>query len=542
MPTTTSPLAFDERRIDALLSEFESSRHPGAAVGIAIDGRAVYRQGFGVANMELPVVLSPTIRMRIASVSKHITALMYMLLCEDGDAKIDDPIGRYLPELDPISHKVTMLQLMGHTSGLHDVFEICHQFSGTTHSVTSEQLLSMYCSLSEVNAPPGTAWIYNNGGFLLLSIAIERITGKSLEDVLRERIFQPLGMYATLLRRYDTDYMPNSAAAHVTSPAGGYEKSNFFGTAWAGEGGIVSTVDDMLRWLAHMDSPIVGSRTTWEAMSLPQMLANGTSTGYGLGLVVGSYRGLTTFQHPGGGQGGSAHLLKIPDAKLGVVVLMNRDGVHAAELCERIVDACFPASDCTKQKSVYPLACGVFRSKKTDRVVQLIAKEGQQIASIDGYDLIVEPDADGTLSPAGAWRYYKQEISIAGDPLYPTSIRLCDFGNVDDLMRVPPENMNEDAILGCYRSDSTASEANIFIAASSPRLTTVGRFGSVNYRLENLAQGVWRARTTRPSYFGGILSFRDDGQGFRFYSSLCRMWGLRFRHVSREYSASATRI
>ena len=156
-------VSFDEKKVDALFAEFDQCQLPGVAVGIALAGKPLYRKGFGLANMELPIVLSPTIRMRIASISKHITALAYLLLCEEGRAAIDDPIGRYLPELHSVARSVTMRQLMGHTSGLHDAFEICHQFSGTKHAVTSEQLLSSYRDLDEVNAEPGTAWIYKIG-------------------------------------------------------------------------------------------------------------------------------------------------------------------------------------------------------------------------------------------------------------------------------------------------------------------------------------------------------------------------------------------
>jgi D-aminopeptidase len=106
----------DEKRIDAIFAVVDQCHLPGAAVGIAIDGKPVYRKGFGLANMELPFVLSPSVRMRIYSTTKHFACLAYMLLCEEGRAGIDDPIGKYLPELHPVSRNATMRQLMGHTS------------------------------------------------------------------------------------------------------------------------------------------------------------------------------------------------------------------------------------------------------------------------------------------------------------------------------------------------------------------------------------------------------------------------------------------
>ncbi len=222
-------IAFDEQKIDAIFATLNQCQSPGAAVGVAIGGRPVYRKGFGLAHMELPVVLSPTIRMRIGSSSKHFASLAYMLLCEDGDASLDDPVGIHLPELHRSAQNVTMRQLMAHISGLQDVHEICWQFSGTGHDVSSADQLSLYCDFDIVNAEPGTSWIYNNGGYLLLSAAIERISGKQLEDVLRERIFEPVGMHDTLLRRVDTDFVPNSATLHMVSMTSFLDGDSVFG-------------------------------------------------------------------------------------------------------------------------------------------------------------------------------------------------------------------------------------------------------------------------------------------------------------------------
>ena len=207
--------AFDESKIDAIFAELDQCHLPGAAVGIAIGGQPVYRKGFGLASMELPIMLSPTIRMRIGSTTKHFTCLAYMLLCEEGRAGIDDPVDKHLPELHLVAHQVTMRQLMGHVSGLRDAHAIAWLFSGMERPVPSDVMLSLYHSVDDVHSAPGTAWMYNNGGYLLLTSAIERIAGQSFEQVLRERIFVPVGMYETMVRRSDDDIVANSAALHA---------------------------------------------------------------------------------------------------------------------------------------------------------------------------------------------------------------------------------------------------------------------------------------------------------------------------------------
>lgn len=118
-------VGFDVKKIDSIFSELDQCRLPGAAVGIAIDGKPVYRKWFGLASLELPVLLSPTTRMRIGSITKHFTCLSFLLLCEDGAAHIDDPIGRYLPDMHPVTHAAR--HLMGNIGGLrhaHDIIEI----------------------------------------------------------------------------------------------------------------------------------------------------------------------------------------------------------------------------------------------------------------------------------------------------------------------------------------------------------------------------------------------------------------------------------
>src|SRR5690606_15851503 len=135
----------------------------------------------------------------------QITCLAFLLLCEAGKAEAEDPIGKYFPELHPIARNVTMRQLMGHTSGLRDVVDLWYQFASTSQGVSRAELLPLYHVIDDVNFAPGAAWNYNNGGYLLLSKAIERIAGSPLEDVLRRCVFEPIGMRATSLCRWDRD-------------------------------------------------------------------------------------------------------------------------------------------------------------------------------------------------------------------------------------------------------------------------------------------------------------------------------------------------
>src|SRR5262249_45902364 len=149
------------------------------------------------------------------------------------------------------------------------------------------------------SAAPGTTWIYNNGGWLLLATAIERITGQPIEQVMWERLFEPIGMHNSLYAHNDVGFMANRGTQHVLTPGGGFERMSWGVGGHCGAGALISTVDDMLRWLKHMDTPRVGNAATWAAMRRPQSIANGTSTGYALGLIIDHYRGAEVLFHGG---------------------------------------------------------------------------------------------------------------------------------------------------------------------------------------------------------------------------------------------------
>jgi len=527
-PASTWQATFDARAIDAIFADLNQSSLPGATVGIALEGKPVYRKGFGLANMELPVLLSPSVRMRIASITKQFASLAFMLLCEEGLAGIEDPITAHVQGLPAWADRITLYHLMGHVSGLRDVHDITYQFGGVGLPVTCQQMLSLYRGIDDVNTAPGTTCNYNNGGYLLLSAAIENISGQRLEDVFRQRIFQPIGLYDTELRRFDTDFLPNSATAHMTNERGTYEKS-YIGVEYDGVGGLVSTVDDMLRWLAHMDAPIVGTGQTWDLMTTPQMLANGASTGYGLGIYKGRYRGAEILFHSGGLMGSSAHIVKVPAAKLDIVVMTNRHDVYSPLRANRILDACLPALEPVPDPRDPAFSTGTFFSPRTGRVIQLYSKEGQPFASIDGGDMQLVAGDDGVLRPTLDFEYFRYSITPVGSVHEPHAILFNNFGNVDELevLEAMPD-CDPNTIAGTYRS--TAARATVTITATDGRISFMGPFGSAHYKLQSLADRIWRASSTTAMPWGGILVFDTDRRLFRF--STARNSGLLFQRVS----------
>lgn len=519
----------DAGRIDAVFEELNQRHQPGVAVGIALNGRPVYCRGFGLANVAIPAVLTPSTRMRVQSATKHFTCLAYLLLCEQGLAHPDDPLRKYLPDLHRVTHDITIRQVMGHVSGLRDSHDIRYQFSGTGQEVDTDALVSLYRTIDDVNFQPGTGWCYCNGGYGILSVVIERITGTALEEVLRNRIFDPLGMSHTLLCRHDGDLPDDAAANHTRVADGSFRMPPAMG-ALAGNGGIVSTVNDMLRWLAHMDAPIVGSRESWELMKTPQVLTNGTRTGYGLGLIVGRYRGVATISHPGGTLGSTSQMLKIPAAGLDMEIMSNRDDVSCEALACRVLDACLSGLEPVEERDAGRCITGTFRSKHSGRVVELYARDGRQMAFLDGSPLMVEHRDRGELRVVSSSGVIRQSLQPIGETEEPNELRLDDFGNIDELQRVAPAVPEERReIAGAYAS--AASRAHVLIEESDGglRLRAMGAFGSAEYALECIGERTWRARTDSGP-FGGALAFSRDLSEFRFSTRATR--GLPFARQS----------
>lgn len=521
-------LAFDEKTIDGIFRNLGQPDLPGAVVGIAIGGTPVYRKGFGLATMELPVTLTPQTRVRIYSITKHITCLAYLLLCEAGRAGVDDTVGKYLPEMNPITHRVTIRQLMSHTSGLRDACDIRWFFSGIDGTVPAPELLALYREIMDSNFAPGEAWCYNNGGYHLLSAIVEKLWEQPLEDVFRKHIFEPLGMYDTLLRRVDTDFVPNSATMHSLGPGKIYEKK-FLPGALAGEGGIASTVDDLLRWMRNMANPVVGRPETWALMSSSSRLNNGVETGYGLGLVRRSYRGIDVISHSGGGLGSNSQMIRVPDLDVDVIVSVNRSDVSSAELATRIVDVCLGLESAPERYGAEYLE-GMFWSRTTGRVIRFYSHEERQMAAIDGEDgiQIVRSAADEFTPPPS--HFSSSAVKWQGATSNPRCVTYHFYGVADELTRLPAGSATGlGSFAGDYRAEAIGVQLTIAEECDGGRLMTRGKFGSKTYRLEGVAPLMWRIRSKDDAVWTGTLTAQAGCSDMTLRT--CTNWNVLLRRA-----------
>lgn len=516
---------FDENEIDRVFAAVDQCQAPGAAVGIAIDGVPVYRKGFGLANLELPALLTPSMRMRIGSTTKHFTSLAFMLLCEEGLAGIDDEIGRYVPGLKPVNARATMRRLMGHTSGIRDMLSVTLLFNGIGRPVTDREMITYYETIDDADFEPDARWSYNNGGYMLLSAAIEKVAGQPLDDVLRDRIFTPVGMHDTRLRRWDQDFVPNSATLHVRNAAGLWSRT-YMGVEISGAGGMVSTVDDMLRWLKHMREPFVGSAETWRLMREPLRLKSGHSTGYGLGLITERYRGVEVRHHAGGVMGGNSQMISVPEAGLDISIAVNRSDISAIALAHAVIDACIEGLNPLPEPAAWEKRTGTFRSARDGRVVALTATDELHLLSLDGgAPMPVSPDAAGVLRPPATHAFLQQAVRIDGDAIVHS-----DFGNEDRLERIETDTearLGDHA--GTWRSEAVDTTIELSEDDGGAQAQSRGRHGSATYRMTPINAGLWRIEDSLTGTLGALIVFDPDGRGLSL--DFGRLRHVRFRKI-----------
>lgn len=500
----TNLATVDPEKLDALLAPYDRTDSPGFAVGVALGGTPRYRRGVGMASIELPVTLSPTIRMRIGSTTKHFCVLALMLLAEEDKLSIDDSPRRYLPELPAWADPMTIRQLMAHTSGMRDSLDLVFQSAGPGVSIEPDAQFKLLSRIDDVNFDPGAFWSYNNGGYVLLTKILERVSGKPFAEFLRERILEPVGMYDTVLRPLDTDLLPNSATLHVPKAGGGWSRG-IFGPPISGEGGMVSTVDDMLRWLRHMSNPVVGSSESWAAMRTPL-----ASNGYGLGLITQDYRDLTTVSHSGGVIGGSSQMLKVIDHDLDVVVMTNgRSGLELYNLVDAIIDTCIPGAPESAETETKAPATGVFYSSLTGRMIELAEHDGRQVAVVGGMTLPATQDEQGRLKVALLPTDLRIRPVEASEKV--EALEVTEFGKSERLERVEaPQDAAQCVPLGRFENKASEMIAVIDHGEETPSLHLSSAFGSMNYSLKPLGPDLWQMTSSTPMPLGGTLEFRGN--------------------------------
>ena len=326
-------------RIDSVFAAYDRTTSPGCALLARKDGATVYARGYGMASLELGVPNSPRTVMDIGSASKQFTAAVVLLLAQEGKLSLDDEVQRWVPGVPRMKQPVTLRHLLHHTSGWRDYTDLM-VFDGMQEEAvtTAADALRSLGRQRALNFEPGTFFTYSNTGFFLLGQAAERASGRSMRDLLRERIFAPLGMTHSDLFDDHSRVFPDRAPSYSPAGAGEWRVAS---ANWeqTGDGAIQTSVEDLARWDANFDDPVVGGRALVDALQQTVQLSDGAPLTYAGGLFVERVRGVRRVQHGGAWAGYRAATLRYPGLRTSVYVTCNAGDAAASTFAERAAAA-----------------------------------------------------------------------------------------------------------------------------------------------------------------------------------------------------------
>jgi CubicO group peptidase (beta-lactamase class C family) len=324
--------------VDRVFATWDRRDSPGCALAVYKDDRIVYERGYGMADLEHDVRISPATVFYAGSVSKQFTAFAAALAIQQGRLQLDDSIRKFLPELPPYADAITIRHLVHHTSGLRDFYTLL-SIAGRRQDALYDNasILRLAARQTALNFDPGNDYLYSNTGYTLLAIVIGRATGGSFADFAQAQIFKPLGMHASHFGD-DASKLVKGRAYGYTWGSRGEARLDTPGGERVGAGGLFTTVRDLLRWDQNFYSAKVGGKSVIEQVQASGSLNSGKPLTYAWGLQIGTYRGLRVVEHSGSLGGYRAHFARYPERHASVAVLCNLAVITPGPLARQIAD------------------------------------------------------------------------------------------------------------------------------------------------------------------------------------------------------------
>ncbi|HXG65930.1 MAG TPA: serine hydrolase [Blastocatellia bacterium] len=320
------PLRSDDEltaAIHELLEKTYKADEPGAAVIVVKDGKTIFRKGYGKANLELGVPIEPDMIFRIGSITKQFTAVAILMLAERGKLSLDDDFTKYLPDYPAKGQKITIAQLLNHTSGIKSYTSLPEWRALWRKDLSLNELIDTFKD-KPMDFAPGEKWSYNNSAYVLLGAIIEKVSGQSYKDFVEKQIFAPLGMKHSF---YDdtTRVIPRRVPGY-SKGADGWVNAPYLSMSHPhAAGALVSSVDDLAIWDAALYTDKLLKQETLKQAWTPLKLNNGKPLRYGFGWTVNTYEGHRVISHGGGINGFITYALRMPDDRVFVSVLTNKD-------------------------------------------------------------------------------------------------------------------------------------------------------------------------------------------------------------------------
>ncbi len=352
------PLEEKSKAADELLRPYDGSG-PGYAIGIIKDGKLIFSKGYGYANLEYKIPMSPDSPFYIGSMSKQFTAACILLLQEQGKLNFSDPVRKYLPELPNYGKPITIEHLLHHTSGIKESYSLMLFTGGNPRwedYFDNDDMCRLMYDQRSLNFAPGEQYRYSSGGYILLTKIIEKVSGRPLSAFADENLFRPLGMSHTFFNDNYAEIVPDRVESYRKVKRG-YERYNKNFDTY-GDGGIITTVKDLLKWDTAFYSDKLGIENFAQKMYAQGALSNGKAIDYAKAVQIGEYNGRKTIGHNGGMLGFMVDMVRFPDQKFTAIVMGNGAAGFPTFMAHRLSDIYLgkPSAPGPKVNAVAPVS------------------------------------------------------------------------------------------------------------------------------------------------------------------------------------------
>ncbi len=334
-----------DQQVDTIFSQYAKPGSPGCSVSVARDGKLLFAKGYGYADLEHNVAITPDTLFYVASVSKQFTGISIGILIQRGVVRLDDDVRKWVPEVPDFGSTVTVSHLVHHTSGVRDFLGLQGLAGYPEDEPLSErEFLAMMSRQKALNFAPGDEHLYSNSGYALLAIIVKRATASSLKAFASKEVFAPLGMTTSRFRDDHTEPIPNRAIGYAPRNGGFRQSVPTFDVV--GDGGLFSSARELAMWDPTDLPSTVGQRGLAKLLSEPGTLNNGTPVPYAMGLRIDTYRGLPILRHGGSYGGYQTDVTRFPGNRMGVTVLCNQSNAPAWQwgmggLAQKVADVFF---------------------------------------------------------------------------------------------------------------------------------------------------------------------------------------------------------
>jgi len=408
-------------QVDKVFEKWDRSDSPGCALGVYRDGQILYKHGYGMANLNDDVAITPATVFHVASMSKQFTAASIVLLAQKGKLSLDDDVRKYIPELPDFGERITIRHLVHHTSGLRDQWSLLG-LAGWRYSldlITDDDVMSVMTRQKDLNFKPGEKHVYCNTGYTLMGLIVKRVSGMSLREFTTKNIFEPLGMTHTHFRDDHAEIVKHNALGY-----GREEKDKPFRLSvtnfdTVGATSLHTTVEDLQLWDENFYDPRLGGPAFLQQMLERGKLNSGEQLDYAFGLVVGKYKGLPTVDHAGGDAGYRSDMTRFPEQHFSAAVLCNAADTNPPALVRQVADILLakdlkapestPAKEAAKSSGA-PLSAeqmaalaGIYWNREDDDFHKILVKDGKLQINVDG-------DEFHTLKPAGETGFHVADV------------------------------------------------------------------------------------------------------------------------------------